>query len=431
LTVGLGRELDVRSCARWLRHAVVTVAAAGCLVATLGPVAPAQASSTGSGSGTGCADIGEGATGAAVTTIQNLVGTSADGDFGPLTVAAVRLWQKANNVPVTGVVDAATWAAMPAATSQTACGQKVTGTGVTVSCARLTSGTQGVAVAVLQAAVGTAVDGTYGSPTVEAVQLIQQAAGLTVTGVTDKSTWKALHLVGTPACSTAATVSPPQSADAKAQRRIRNESKTLAAKLVTRPGTSTNPIALAAMAFAKRQLGKPYVWGGIGPSGYDCSGLQMTSYLHAGLTISRTAAEQYIGAVSYVPLNRARQGDLLFYASDVTKPATIYHVAMYVGGGQMLEAPHTGANVEIVSLRTTDLLPVVVRPVSGLKLPVRKGATGWTVTELQQALDRHGAGIPVDGGFGGATVSAVRAWQTAHKLTSNGVVNMATWLTLG
>jgi cell wall-associated NlpC family hydrolase len=423
--------LDVRSCARWLRHAVVTVAAAGCLVTMLGPVAPAQASSAGSGSVTTCAVIGQGATGAAVKTIQSLVGTTADGDFGPLTVAAVRLWQKANNVPVTGVVDAATWAAMPAATSQAACGQKVTGSGVTVSCARLTSGTQSVAVAVLQTAVGTAVDGTYGTPTVEAVQLIQQAAGLTVTGVTDLSTWRALHLVGTPACSTVTTVTPPPSADAKAQQRIRTEVNTLAAELVKLPGTSTNRAALAAMAFAKRQLGKPYVWGGTGPSGYDCSGLQMTAYLHAGLTISRTAAQQYAGAQSYVPLNRARQGDLLFYASDVTKPLTIYHVAMYVGSGRMLESPHTGASVDIVSLRTTDLLPVVVRPVSGLKLPVSKGATGWTVTELQQALDRHGAGVPVGGGFGASTDAAVRAWQNAHKLTVNGVVTMATWLTLG
>ncbi len=78
----------------------------------------------------------------------------------------------------------------------------------------------------------------------------------------------------------------------------------------------------------------------------------------------------------YVPLNKAKQGDLLFYASDVTKPSTVYHVAMYIGGGKLLDSPQTGENVRVDPLWTTDLMPVVVRPVAGLKLPVKLGATG-------------------------------------------------------
>jgi hypothetical protein len=237
-------------------------------------------------------------------------------------------------------------------------------------------------------------------------------------------------LLGSPACSTAATVGPHVSADAKAQAKIRSRVNTLVGELEKRPGTTTNQVALQAMAFARSQIGMPYVWGGTGPKGYDCSGLQMTAYLHAGMSIPRTAAQQYAGAGRYVPLNDAKQGDLLFYASDVTKPSTVYHVAMYVGGGQLLDSPQTGENVQVDPLWPTDLLPVVVRPVASLKLPVRLGSTGWTVTQLQLDLNRHGAGLTVDGGFGPATDTAVRAWQQAHKLPPNGVVGVAAWLSL-
>jgi peptidoglycan hydrolase-like protein with peptidoglycan-binding domain len=121
----------------------------------------------------------------------------------------------------------------------------------------------------------------------------------------------------------------------------------------------------------------------------------------------------------------------LFFAGDVTKPATIYHVAMYLGGGEVLDAPHTGADVEVTQLWTTDLLPHVVRPVAALTLPLRPGATGWTVAQLQQALNRHGANLTVDGGYGPATQAAVQAWQQQHGLAADGVVRLRTWLTLG
>jgi hypothetical protein len=155
----------------------------------------------------------------------------------------------------------------------------------------------------------------------------------------------------------------------------------------------------------------------------------MTSYLHAGLSLPRVAANQYADGGPTVPLNEAQQGDLLFYASDVTKPSTIYHVVMYVGGGNILDAPHTGAKVGIQPLWTTDLLPLAVRPVAALTLPTKSGATGYTVQQLQQDLNRHGAKLTVDGGFGPATKSAVQAWQTKKALRANGVVDVKTWLT--
>jgi cell wall-associated NlpC family hydrolase len=378
---------------------------------------------------TTCATLGPGTTGAAISTIQTLVGTPADGDFGPQTAAALKTWQTANDVPATGIVDDATWAAMPAATAAAACGQKIAGTGFTVSCASLSQGATGPAVAVLEAALKQPVDGEFSASVGKALSAAQQSAGLTADGLTSRATWKALKLIGTPACTPGSTT-PALPKDYKKQQKVRKQVAALAATLVEQPGTTTNKIALAAIAFAKSQIGKPYIYGGVGPKGYDCSGLQMISYEHAGLTLPRVAADQYAGSGPTIPLDQAQAGDLLFYATDVLKPATIYHVAMYVGGGQLLDAPHTGAKVGTRALSTTDLLPLVVRPVSGLTCPRPSPATGWSVTQLQQALVRAGQQLTVDGGYGKSTKAAVKAWQAAHNLKPSGVVGLGTWLSL-
>jgi cell wall-associated NlpC family hydrolase len=203
----------------------------------------------------------------------------------------------------------------------------------------------------------------------------------------------------------------------------------LAANLPTVPGLTTNPLAQKAFAFARAQTGKPYKWGGVGPKSYDCSGLVLASYVHAGITIPRVAADQY-GTGQSVPLDQAQQGDLLFYASDLVKPSTIYHVVIYAGAGTILDAPYTGAFVGTRPLWTNHLLPVAWRPYAPLTLPVKLGATGWTVAQLQQALVRDGFKLTIDGGYGPSTQTAVKQWQTSHKLPATGVVDVATWLTL-
>jgi cell wall-associated NlpC family hydrolase len=419
----------VRACP-WLRHYGVTAGLAVALCVTVAQPAQARGSSTTPPTVTTCATLSPGAVGPAVKTIQKAIGATADGDFGPATQKSVRHWQRTHAVPVTGVVDAATWTSLPITTRLPACGQKVDGPGVAVTCAALAQGTSGTAVGVLQTALGITVDGQFGADTSSAVRQLQTDNELKITGITNIATWKALHRWGTPICSTKKTVGPHESKDAKAQAKVRAQVQQLAAALEDKPGTTKNQVALQAMAFAKKQLGKPYVYGGVGPKGYDCSGLQMTAYQHAGLTIPRVAAAQYAGAGTSEPLDQAKQGDLLFFASDVTKPSTVYHESMYVGGGNMIEAPHTGANVRIIPLWTTDLLPVVVRPVAGLTLPLKHGDSGWAVTQLQQSLDRHGAALAVDGGYGPSTVQAVQTWQSAHELPTTGVVRLSTWLTL-
>jgi cell wall-associated NlpC family hydrolase len=117
----------------------------------------------------------------------------------------------------------------------------------------------------------------------------------------------------------------------------------------------------AAVAWAKRQLGLPYAWGGAGPNSYDCSGLTLRAWQYAGVALPHYAASQY-EQFEKVPYSRMRAGDLIFYASDTGNPASIHHVTMYVGDGQMIEAPYTGARVRIVSVRRNRTMPWAARP---------------------------------------------------------------------
>lgn len=110
--------------------------------------------------------------------------------------------------------------------------------------------------------------------------------------------------------------------------------------------TPPNAIAATAIEAAKTRLGDPYVWGATGPDTFDCSGLTQWSYAHAGVSLPRVAADQY-NAGAHVPLNALEPGDLLFWATDLSNPATIHHVAIYLGDGMMLAAPHTGDVVKV------------------------------------------------------------------------------------
>jgi cell wall-associated NlpC family hydrolase len=116
-----------------------------------------------------------------------------------------------------------------------------------------------------------------------------------------------------------------------------------------------------AVAFALSQVGKPYVYGGTGPYGYDCSGLALASWLAAGVHLPRTAAEQYY-AGSRVPLSEVQPGDLIFWASDPSDPSSIYHVAISLGGDRTVQATETGQTVEVISLWGPGLVPYATRP---------------------------------------------------------------------
>ncbi|GAA0276744.1 C40 family peptidase [Streptomyces polychromogenes] len=111
---------------------------------------------------------------------------------------------------------------------------------------------------------------------------------------------------------------------------------------------------MAAVMAARAALGKPYVWGSTGPSGFDCSGLMVWSYRQAGVSLPRTSqAQRHAGR--QVPLSQAQPGDLVTYRSDAS------HVGMYVGNGQVIHAPYPGARVRYD--------PVGMMPVSSVTRP--------------------------------------------------------------
>lgn len=107
-----------------------------------------------------------------------------------------------------------------------------------------------------------------------------------------------------------------------------------------------------AVAAAESQIGVPYVWAGVSAGvGFDCSGLTMWAWAHAGVSLSHSAADQYAESV-HVPLSDLQPGDLLFYQEG----DTIGHVTMYVGPGEMVQAMETGTNIQITGIWTSGLV---------------------------------------------------------------------------
>ncbi len=120
---------------------------------------------------------------------------------------------------------------------------------------------------------------------------------------------------------------------------------------VVAPSAAPPPALAAGVAgaiqAAEREVGVPYLWGGASPStGFDCSGLIMWAYAQVGIGLPHFSGAQFSSTV-HIPFSAIQPGDLLFYG-----PQGADHEAMYVGGGQMIEAPHTGAFVQIVGVRT-------------------------------------------------------------------------------
>jgi cell wall-associated NlpC family hydrolase len=106
--------------------------------------------------------------------------------------------------------------------------------------------------------------------------------------------------------------------------------------------------AQRAIQFAKAQLGEPYVWGAAGPDAWDCSGLTMRSWEAGGVSLPHYSVAQYAESTP-ISASQLRPGDLVFWGTT-SSPSSIHHVAMYLGNGMIIQAPHTGAYVDIVSM---------------------------------------------------------------------------------
>lgn len=113
--------------------------------------------------------------------------------------------------------------------------------------------------------------------------------------------------------------------------------------------------------WALSQLGKPYQWGAAGPNSYDCSGLALQAWARAGVRLLHWTGYQWVSG-PHVPLDRLRRGDLVFFAYNAADPATIHHVGIYIGNGLMVDAPYTGAFVEIDSIYAVGGLIGATRP---------------------------------------------------------------------
>lgn len=110
----------------------------------------------------------------------------------------------------------------------------------------------------------------------------------------------------------------------------------------------------AAVAVAERYIGVPYVWGGESPSGFDCSGLVAYAYAQIGKSLPHYTVAQY-NMFPKVPISQLQPGDIVFFYG-------LSHEAMYVGGGMLIQAPHTGAFVSYTSLSSMGSPVGAVRP---------------------------------------------------------------------
>lgn len=148
------------------------------------------------------------------------------------------------------------------------------------------------------------------------------------------------------------------SLNAAIERARRQASAAEAAAIAAQPGVSLPPVnikpapapneqAQVAVDAALSQVGKPYQWGAAGPDSYDCSGLMMWAWAQAGVSLPHNSGMQY-EATTRVAQSDIAPGDILFFGSP------IHHDAMYIGNGQMVEAPYSGQFVRVVSASRSD-----------------------------------------------------------------------------
>jgi len=173
---------------------------------------------------------------------------------------------------------------------------------------------------------------------------VEQEVQRTETGIAGLKTQLAAHktslgtLIATEK-ATLASLTVPQ------QQQV--QSNSIGANGSSAPQQYTGPTSTQAgkaVAFAYAQLGKPYQWGATGPGAYDCSGLAQAAWGAAGVQIPRTTYDQW-AALPHIATSAIEPGDLLYYDGEG-------HVAMYVGGGYIIDAPQTGLDVQKLPMST-------------------------------------------------------------------------------
>lgn len=150
----------------------------------------------------------------------------------------------------------------------------------------------------------------------------------------------------------AAELAKQQAAQQKAQEEAAQQDSSSPSSSPSSPSSSSSSTpadssyatkAEKALAFARAQIGKPYVWGATGPDSYDCSGLTQAAWKAAGVDLPRVTYDQ-VNAGTTVSLADAQPGDLVFFYDDIS------HVGIYIGNGMMIHAPKPGAYVREESI---------------------------------------------------------------------------------
>ena len=308
----------------------------------------------------------QGSSGADVALAQKVIGVEADGQFGPLTLAALKTWQGRNGVPATGKLDAATWAKMVALGKVPARGAAQPAAAVKppvhplakYATTTLKRGSTGAAVVALQKALKVTADGQFGPQTDASVRAFQNRKKLTANGIVATSTWKALMGQSTAATPSRGSSRAPVASKAAAKPAAATAYASVS-KVVLRTGSTGSAVKVL-----QRALGGVAVDGHYGP---------------------RTAA-----AVS------------AFQKAHKLKATGVTDAKVW----KALEA----RDYPLLAYRSTVL---------------RKGSSGGAVVVLQKALR-----ITADGHFGPQTESAVKALQGRAKLARTGVVASLTWQAL-
>ena len=292
-------------------------------------------------------ELNTGASGDAVLNLQKTLETLGyfdgvpGGNYSTMTTDAVKRFQSAVGLFQTGVADQLTLRILAGGYAPSS----------PLLSASLSKGSTGANVTRLQTRLlskgylskSGSVDGDYGSITVSAVKLFQKKAGLSETGEADSETLRELYKSsapslgsGTPADASVTPVETPST------------DKTTPVDAGDTPGSNSKIETV--ITAAKNQLGKPYVYGAMGMSSFDCSGLTCYAFKQVGITLNRTAyAQGYNDGTKISGLSNLVRGDIV--CMDTIRDSDLCdHVGIYLGGGQMIHASSGSGKVIISSL---------------------------------------------------------------------------------